>query len=116
VGAQHIIPLHSKAAGLIEKLTATGWTVSLRWVDRSENTRADAASSAALVENGIEIAQYHPAPGYTSRFREMAEALKISSIQFGKVLDALDLRDTDKMPTIKAFDKGVRRRICAKAI
>ncbi|MGC9223289.1 MAG: reverse transcriptase-like protein [Terracidiphilus sp.] len=110
VGAKHIIPLHAKAAGLIENLTAAGWTVSLRWVDRSENTRADAASSAALVENGVEIAQYHPAPGYTSRFREMAEALGISSIAFGKAVNALGLRGADKMPTAKALKDGYAQK------
>lgn len=98
VGAKHIVPLHAKATRLIEKLTAAGWTVLLRWVDRRENTRADAASSAALVENGVEVAQYHPAPGFTSRFREMAEALGISSIAFGKSVDSLGLRGADKMP------------------
>jgi ribonuclease HI len=110
VGAKHIIPLHAKAAGLIRKLTAAGWTVSLRWVDRSENTRADAASLAALVENGVEIAQHDPAPGYASRFREMAESLQISSIQFGKVLDALGLRDADKMPAVKALKDGYAQK------
>ncbi len=110
VGAKHIIPLHAKAAGLIEKLTGAGWAVSLRWVNRSENSRADAASSSALVENGVEIAQHHPAPGYTSRFREMAEALRISSIQFGKIIDALGFRGADKMPTSKALDDGYAQK------
>jgi ribonuclease HI len=110
VNAKHIIRLHANAAGLIGKLTAAGWTVSLRWVDRSENTRADAASLAALVENGVEIAQPRPAPGHTPRFREMAEALEISSIHFGKVLDALGLRGADKMPTAKALKDGYAQK------
>lgn len=110
VGAKHIIQLHAKAAGLIEKLTAAGWTVSLHWVDRSENTRADAASLAALVENGVEIAHHDPAPGYASRFREMAEALGISSIAFGKSVDALGLRGVDKMPTAKALKDGYAQK------
>jgi ribonuclease HI len=110
VNAKHIIRLHAKAAGLIAKLTASGWTVSLNWVDRSENTRADAASSAALVENGVGIAQYHPSPGYKPRFREMADALEISSIRFGKVVDALGLRDSEKMPTAKALSDGYAQK------
>lgn len=109
MGAKHIIPLQAKAAGLIEKLTAAGWTVSLRWVDRRENTRADAASSAALVENGVEIAEYHPAPGYTSRFRGMAETLGISSIAFGKAVDALGLRGADKMYTGRRSKADMRK-------
>jgi len=103
VKAEHLIPLYAKATRLIEKLIAAGWTVSLRWVDRSENTRADAASTAALIEHAVQLAQYHPTPGYTSRFREMAEALGLSSIRFGKVLDALGLRDDAKMPTAMAL-------------
>lgn len=82
----------------------------MRWVDRRENTRADAASSAALVENGVEIAEYHPAPGYTSRFRGMAETLGISSISFGKAVDALGLRGADKMYTAKAFKGGYAQK------
>jgi hypothetical protein len=82
----------------------------LNWVDRSKNTRADEASSAALVENGVGIAQYHPAPGYTPRFRDMADALGISSIGFGKAVDALGLRDVDKMPTVKALDDGYAQK------
>jgi len=106
VKAGRMLPLRAEAASLIAKLATGGWTISLSWVDRTKNTRADEASTSALVERGIEIAQYHPAPGYSSRFREMAEALGISSVAFGRVLNALGLRDDGKMPTAKAIAEG----------
>jgi len=110
VNAQHLIPLHTKATRLIEKLTATGWKVDLRWVDRTKNIRADEASTTALAEHGVEFAQHHPAPGYTPVFREMAEVLGISSIRFGRALDALGLRDGGKMPATRALDDGYAQK------
>lgn len=108
---QHLIHhLHARATELIAKLTATGWTINLRWVDRSENIHAHQASTAALMENGIESAQVKPNPGYTPVFREMAGALGISSIKFGEVLYALGLRAADKTPTGKAFNDGYAQR------
>jgi len=97
--------LHAKAQRLIEELTRAGWKVSLDWVNRTENTRADLASTAALGERGIEFAQYDPSPGYTTGFRDMAKNLEISAIGLGRVLDELGLRNGKGGPTPRAISE-----------
>ena len=109
VAAGHIAALHATAAGLISKLTTAGWVITLRWVERNRNTRADAASNSALIEHGVELPQREPDLGYTPRFREMANALNISPIGFGRVLLALQLRDAEGKPTAKALSEGLAK-------
>lgn len=110
VNAEPLLPLHARATRLIDELATAGWKVSLTWVDRGKNIRADAASTAALIERGIEIARRDPAPGYTTCFRDIAEGLNISSIGVGRVLDALGLRNGKEGATERAIDEKYAAR------
>jgi hypothetical protein len=61
-------------------------------------------------ERGIEIARRDSAPGYTTCFRDIAEALDISSIGVGRVLDALGLRNGKEGAIAKAIEETYAAR------
>jgi len=105
VKSQNILPYYTLALDKLATLHSQGCEVAVLWHPRERNQAADAASKAALSENGVTMAQRSPSPGWGT-LTEAAKPLGLSAIALGRRLTALGYREGDKA-TKAAIEAGL---------